>query len=280
MEKGLGTYIISTNKGLLTDRQARKFNLGGEILCRVRLEKLIKEKRLKLKIKKMSKFEIKPSTFFKPIGLEREIAIKTTPDEKIAFVIWTNAIKPWNLYIYHTQNSKEDIEAVKSIRIPQGVVVDVRWPKSKVKCGKLKNIMLFSGPATISVYPAEELLQKENRQELLRPLHRRNNDILSTQKKQKTQKTTKENLILNYVKDITERKSYKVFISLRGIGYRAFVSKDKKSLDFKLGYTHPINIKIPKGITVITSADKSATVGGGESQFLTFKANNKQLVTQ
>jgi len=52
MEKGLGTYVISTNKGLLTDRQARKFNLGGEILCRVRLEKLIKKKRLKIKVKK------------------------------------------------------------------------------------------------------------------------------------------------------------------------------------------------------------------------------------
>ncbi len=30
---GLGVAIVSTSKGLLTDRKARKENLGGEILC-------------------------------------------------------------------------------------------------------------------------------------------------------------------------------------------------------------------------------------------------------
>lgn len=30
---GMGIAIISTSKGLLTDRKARKENLGGEILC-------------------------------------------------------------------------------------------------------------------------------------------------------------------------------------------------------------------------------------------------------
>ena len=32
---GLGVSIISTSKGLLTDRAARKSNTGGEILCHV-----------------------------------------------------------------------------------------------------------------------------------------------------------------------------------------------------------------------------------------------------
>lgn len=32
---GLGTAIISTSKGLLTDRQAREQRVGGEILCEV-----------------------------------------------------------------------------------------------------------------------------------------------------------------------------------------------------------------------------------------------------
>jgi small subunit ribosomal protein S8 len=30
---GLGIAIVSTSKGLLTDRKARKENLGGEVLC-------------------------------------------------------------------------------------------------------------------------------------------------------------------------------------------------------------------------------------------------------
>jgi small subunit ribosomal protein S8 len=32
---GLGVAIISTSKGLVTDRAARKMNIGGEILCQV-----------------------------------------------------------------------------------------------------------------------------------------------------------------------------------------------------------------------------------------------------
>ncbi len=30
---GLGVAIISTNRGLMTDKDARRFNVGGEILC-------------------------------------------------------------------------------------------------------------------------------------------------------------------------------------------------------------------------------------------------------
>jgi small subunit ribosomal protein S8 len=32
---GLGTAIISTSKGLLTDRQAREQRVGGEVICEV-----------------------------------------------------------------------------------------------------------------------------------------------------------------------------------------------------------------------------------------------------
>jgi small subunit ribosomal protein S8 len=32
---GHGMLVISTSKGLLTDKQAKKENLGGEVLCRV-----------------------------------------------------------------------------------------------------------------------------------------------------------------------------------------------------------------------------------------------------
>jgi small subunit ribosomal protein S8 len=32
---GMGVVILSTNQGLVTDGQARKLNLGGEIICKV-----------------------------------------------------------------------------------------------------------------------------------------------------------------------------------------------------------------------------------------------------
>jgi small subunit ribosomal protein S8 len=35
VNNGLGIAIISTSKGLMTDKQARKENIGGEVLCTV-----------------------------------------------------------------------------------------------------------------------------------------------------------------------------------------------------------------------------------------------------
>ena len=35
IQNGLGLAIISTNKGVMSDIEARKNNIGGEILCRV-----------------------------------------------------------------------------------------------------------------------------------------------------------------------------------------------------------------------------------------------------
>jgi small subunit ribosomal protein S8 len=32
---GLGTVILSTSKGIMTDKQARKENVGGEVICYV-----------------------------------------------------------------------------------------------------------------------------------------------------------------------------------------------------------------------------------------------------
>ncbi|MFN8139036.1 MAG: 30S ribosomal protein S8 [Fimbriimonadales bacterium] len=35
VRSGMGTKIISTNKGLMTDREARKNRIGGEVVCEV-----------------------------------------------------------------------------------------------------------------------------------------------------------------------------------------------------------------------------------------------------
>ena len=32
---GLGTAVLSTSKGVLTDREARRLNVGGELLCSI-----------------------------------------------------------------------------------------------------------------------------------------------------------------------------------------------------------------------------------------------------
>ena len=33
--RGLGIWVVSTPKGVMSDRQAREANVGGEVLCRV-----------------------------------------------------------------------------------------------------------------------------------------------------------------------------------------------------------------------------------------------------
>ena len=35
VQGGLGVAVISTSKGVMSDRQARKLGVGGEVLCRV-----------------------------------------------------------------------------------------------------------------------------------------------------------------------------------------------------------------------------------------------------
>ncbi|HET6644804.1 MAG TPA: 30S ribosomal protein S8 [Fimbriimonadales bacterium] len=35
VRSGLATQIVSTNKGMMTDREARKLRIGGEVICEV-----------------------------------------------------------------------------------------------------------------------------------------------------------------------------------------------------------------------------------------------------
>mgnify|MGYP000273383057 CR=1 FL=1 len=35
MEKGLGFLVLSTPKGILSDREARRLGVGGELLCKI-----------------------------------------------------------------------------------------------------------------------------------------------------------------------------------------------------------------------------------------------------
>ncbi len=35
VQGGLGVAVVSTNKGVLTDRMARKLKVGGEVLCQI-----------------------------------------------------------------------------------------------------------------------------------------------------------------------------------------------------------------------------------------------------
>ena len=47
-------------------------------------------------------------------------------------------------------------------------------------------------------------------------------------------------------------RSLKKKLILKGLGFRCFLSNDKKQINFKIGYSHIIVLNIPKKITSIT----------------------------
>ena len=256
----------------------------------------------------MSEFNINFGSFFKPLGLEKELEFFQFEKngKKQTFSLWINLHKNWDLYFQalHNENSFKNKPQGELLTVNPGSLVLIIWPSDTMKKGVKNGEAIFGGPAQIKVYPQyslsdfaklkEEFKQDTSRESLQQylpfKLNFENTDLISkknTTKKEfqsSRKKNAKQNTVnlhfLSKLKDLTEGTLQKVFISLRGIGYRVFVSEDNKYLNFKLGYTHPINVKIPKNISATSSTDKSAIVGGGENQFLTLQGPNKQELTQ
>lgn len=74
-------------------------------------------------------------------------------------------------------------------------------------------------------------------------------------------------LLANMVVGVT--KGYERSLEISGVGYKCELKGD--TLTFVLGYTHPIDLKLPKGVQAIV--DKSQTK-------LTIKGIDKQMVGQ
>ena len=291
----------------------------------------------------MTSFDIKPNTFFKAIGLEKEITFHLTKieDDFKIITLWKNNSQNWKISLYTTfeetnitglteVDNQSNKQSWEKIEIEPGVIFQITFPSKEVQQIKdSNNNSVFKGPATLNVQtkiPADKL-KKTNSQVLkeymgtedcanahmdIRPTSNnkeiyplpaqtleknrksistggqaqahnqsKSNIVVFEQKLQnKAIQNTKNILFLRKLKDFLYKEEYKVFLSLRGIGYRVFISDDNKSLNFKLGYTHPINVDIPEGISAVSSTDRSATVGGGDNQFLTLSGLNYQKLTQ
>ena len=66
-------------------------------------------------------------------------------------------------------------------------------------------------------------------------------------KKQKAMWGTTRNLIRNMVTGVSE--GYRVHLRLVGVGYRAVLENNNRSVSLKLGYSHPVVIDLPEGVT-------------------------------
>ncbi len=127
------------------------------------------------------------------------------------------------------------------IAIPAGVTVDIAE----------NNKVTVKGPkGTLErVLPAEMEITREGEEILVK----RPNDL----KKMKSLHGLTRTLIHNMVVGVTD--GYTKNLEVNGVGYRA--SKQGKKLTLALGYSHPVEMEDPEGITT-TVQDAIITVSG------------------
>lgn len=131
------------------------------------------------------------------------------------------------------------------IEIPQGVEITIDGQTITAK-----------GPlGTESITVREEIaIKKEDNQIVLV----RTNEERKTRALHGLSRTLVANAI-NGVKTGFEKK-----LELQGVGYRA--AMQGTTLNLQLGYSHPINVEPPKGITIAVEANTKITIKGSNKQ--------------
>lgn len=69
-------------------------------------------------------------------------------------------------------------------------------------------------------------------------------------------------VVNNMIEGVT--KGYSISLKLIGVGYRASVAG--KKLNMTLGYSHPIEVDMPEGVTVEVKDQTEVTVSGSDKQ--------------
>jgi len=75
---------------------------------------------------------------------------------------------------------------------------------------------------------------------------------------------TVRSIINNMVVGVVE--GYKKQLEIKGVGFRAALKGD--ILDLSLGYSHPIEMPIPEGVTVTVAENTKLTVEGADKQMV------------
>jgi large subunit ribosomal protein L6 len=131
------------------------------------------------------------------------------------------------------------------IEIPQGVEVTIEG-QTLIAKGPL-------GSESVTIREEIEIKKEDNKIVLTRK-----NEERKTRALHGLSRTLAANTI-NGVKTGFEKK-----LELQGVGYRA--AMQGTTLNLQLGYSHPINIEPPKGITITVEQNTSITVKGSNKQ--------------
>ena len=132
----------------------------------------------------------------------------------------------------------------KSVVIPAGVEVTLNENTIAVKGPKGQLSHTFN-TVTVKVENNEIVVTRPNDEKYSRSIH-----------------GTTRALIANMVKGVTD--GYEKVLEIVGVGYRAQLQGD--TLVLNLGYSHPINMKLPKGISVTCPSATEVHVLGCDKQ--------------
>jgi large subunit ribosomal protein L6 len=135
----------------------------------------------------------------------------------------------------------------KSIPVPAGVDVTITGQTVKVKGPKGELSHTVSEPITVEQDGNELHVNRPNDERKAKELH-----------------GLSRTLVANMIIGVTE--GYRKVLEINGTGYR--VTAKGKDLEFALGFSHPVNIVAPDGISFSVERPTQFTVAGIDKQLV------------
>jgi large subunit ribosomal protein L6 len=135
----------------------------------------------------------------------------------------------------------------KSIPVPAGVDVTITGQTVKVKGPKGELSHTVAEPITVEKDGSELHVNRPNDERKAKELH-----------------GLSRTLVANMIVGVTE--GYKKTLEINGTGYR--VTAKGKDLEFALGFSHPVNIVPPTGISFSVEKPTQFTVTGIDKQLV------------
>ena len=135
----------------------------------------------------------------------------------------------------------------KSIPVPAGVDVTITGQTIRVKGPKGELSHTVAEPITVSQDGGELHVNRPSDERKAKELH-----------------GLSRTLVANMIIGVTE--GYKKTLEINGTGYR--VTAKGKDLEFALGFSHPVNVVPPAGITFTVERPTQFTVAGIDKQLV------------
>lgn len=133
------------------------------------------------------------------------------------------------------------------IEIPQGVEVTIEGQKVTAKGPLGTEVVEVRPEITLTKEDGKLLVGRVDEQRLTRSLH-----------------GLSRTLVANAVTGV--KTGFTKKLEIIGVGYRAAMQGN--TLNLSLGYSHPVNVEAPQGITITVEANTKVTVSGSNKQLV------------